>query len=199
MLNDYELLFLAQECDEEAYKDLFDKYNPVLCGKVKSFKIKHKEFNIDYSEIYSTAVVGFNEAVNGYIGGSGTLFYTFLNICVDRELMKLSDSLNRGNNLITMKAISIDKNITASVEVKDLIKSDIESPEDMLVMDYSVNRLLEKIINYLSSYEVEVLSLRLEGLNPEEVAFSLNRSIKGVYKAMERIKDKTMNIVIYGN
>ena len=76
----------------------------------------------------------------------------------------------------------------------EYIKSSEKNPEEKIINEFEINQILEHILEELSSYEVEVLSLRIEGLTYKEISLALDKTNKSVDGAIQRIKEKTIKI-----
>ena len=79
-------------------------------------------------------------------------------------------------------------------ELLEYIKSSEKNPEEKIINEFEINQILEHILEELSSYEVEVLSLRIEGLTYKEISLALDKTNKSVDGAIQRIKEKTIKI-----
>ena len=74
MYNDYELLYLAQENNEDAVNELRKKYNNLLYTKALSY---NRSSHIDIKELLSETEISFYKAVDNYIDKN--TFKTYLN------------------------------------------------------------------------------------------------------------------------
>ena len=160
--NDYELVYLSQEKNEDAYKILLNKYMPIIISKLKPYMSRSK---VPYEDLLIEALVGFQNAIDSFKTQEKATFYTFLLICIERELEKKCGR-------ITQKKIN----------------------EEKIINEFEINQILEHILEELSSYEVEVLSLRIEGLTYKEISLALDKTNKSVDGAIQRIKEKTIKI-----
>ena len=84
--NDFELIYMAKEKNEEAIEMLYDKYKPLLDKKARECYLLCKNKGLEYNDFLQEAMIGFEEAIFSFDLNSNTLFYTFVNICVDRQL-----------------------------------------------------------------------------------------------------------------
>ena len=188
--NDYELVYLSQEKNEDAYKILLNKYMPIIISKLKPYMIRSK---VPYEDLLIEALVGFQNAIDSFKNQEKATFYTFLLICVERELEKkcgriTQKKINEPEEVLLSQKSQIQK------ELLEHIKSSEKTPEEKIITEFEVNQILEHILEVLSSYEVEVLSLRIEGLTYSEISIALDKTNKSVDGAIQRIKEKTLKI-----
>ena len=66
----------------------------------------------------------------------------------------------------------------------------IADPEALIISQEDLAFMEEKIMDVLSELELEVLSLYIEGLTYQEIALDMDRHVKSVDNALQRIKRK---------
>ena len=81
MDNDYELLYLAQENNEDAVNELRKKYNSLLYAKAISYS---RSSHIDIKELLNETELAFYKAIDNYIDKN--TFNTYLNKVIDNNL-----------------------------------------------------------------------------------------------------------------
>ena len=64
--NDYELLYLISENNEEANEVIFKKYNPIIEYYAKKYLPLVSNKGIDYNDLYQEGLIGLNSAIEGY-------------------------------------------------------------------------------------------------------------------------------------
>ena len=62
--NDYELVYLAQENNEEATEILINKYNPLINSRCSYYYQRCDKKGFEFNDLYLEALYGFNEAIN---------------------------------------------------------------------------------------------------------------------------------------
>ena len=81
MYNDYELLYLAQENNEDAVNELRKKYNSLLYAKALSYS---RSSHMDIKELLNETELAFYKAIDNYIDKN--TFNTYLNKVIDNNL-----------------------------------------------------------------------------------------------------------------
>ena len=188
--NDYELVYLSQEKNEDAYKILLNKYMPIIISKLKPYMSRSK---VPYEDLLIEALVGFQNAIDSFKTQEKATFYTFLLICIERELEKKCGRITQ-KKINEYEEVLLSQKKQFQKELLEYIKSSEKNPEEKIINEFEINQILEHILEELSSYEVEVLSLRIEGLTYKEISLALDKTNKSVDGAIQRIKEKTIKI-----
>ena len=71
----------------------------------------------------------------------------------------------------------------------------LEDPENLIIGQEESARIKEELIGKLSELEKQVLQLHLNGVNYKEVAGILQRPVKSIDNALQRIKKKAEEVV----
>lgn len=186
MYNDYELLYLAQEHNEEAINTLYKKYEKLLY-------IKAIKYNSSYSlleDYLNEAKLSLYEAIENY--KDNTAFVTYLNKCIDNSLLNYKKSLNRNKNKILNEASSInDEKIETTIQIRD----EKYNPEKMFFSELNYQQLKEKILDKLTWKEELVFILKEQEYTNKEISEITDNNLKTVYNIINRIKNKVSNIV----
>lgn len=188
--NDYELVYLSQEKNEDAYKILLNKYMPIIISKLKPYMSRSK---VPYEDLLIEALVGFQNAIDSFKTQEKATFYTFLLICIERELEKKCGRITQ-KKFNEYEEVLLSQKTQFQKELLEYIKSSEKNPEEKIINEFEINQTLEHILEELSNYEVEVLSLRIEGLTYKEISLALDKTNKSVDGAIQRIKEKTIKI-----
>lgn len=193
--NDYELIYMAKEKNEDAIKLLYDKYKPLLDKKARECYLLCKNKGLEYNDFLQEAMMGFEEAIISFDPNSSTLFYTFVNVCVDRQLNTILAKLNRKKHKILNEAISLDYTYEDNFSISNYIKEDKGNPEELLIEINDESVLYNKIISKLTKNEKEVLDLKIKGYNYIEIAKVLDKEPKAIANTLYRIRTKVKDII----
>lgn len=181
--NDYELVALAKEGNEWAINILYKKYKPIVVSKSNFFISKIKYSGIEISDVMQEGFIGFDEAINDFCEENDVSFYTFAVMCIDRKILNYVRSVATKKYKVLNDAVPIDDYIEK--QVKD--DFDLES----FCLSRERKRMLKEVVDKkFTIFEKEVIKLLYKGYNYEEIANTLNKSIKSVYNSVNRIKNK---------
>ena len=135
MYNDYELLYLAQENNEDAVNELRKKYNSLLYAKALSYS---RSSHIDIKELLNETELAFYKAIDNYIDKN--TFNTYLNKVIDNNLTNYIAKHNVTKNKILNESISYENNNERILE----LESNKYNPEVNLFNDYDYSSLRNK-------------------------------------------------------
>lgn len=186
MNNDYELLYMAGEDKELVEQLLYKKYKNLIYWKAR----KYSSSSIFFEDYLNEAILAFYEAVDNY--QDKYKFITYLNTCIDRNLLNLRKALNRKRYKTLNESIGIeDVDITKTIiEVEDK-----NNPEKLLIEESNYNELKNKIINNLTWEEELVFLLKEQNYTNKEISEVTDNKLKTVYNIINRIQRKMSKIV----
>ena len=195
-LNDYELVSLAQENNEEASEILYLKYQPLIQ------KISHKYFKymqnkgIEFKDLVQECTIGFDEAVSRFNEQDNTSFYTFVCVCMERQMMTEVRKLNRDKHRALNEAVPLetldDEN---DANLIDYIGDNRNNPEKGLLLNEDFKELYLRVVDKLTDFEECVFRLKLQDFDYQEIALIMDRDTKSIDNAIQRIRMKIKDII----
>lgn len=186
--NDYELVSLAQEGNEEAIDIIYKKYKPIIVKKSKNAILYASHHGIDINDIMQEGYIGLDEAIKGFSQDDKATFYTFANLCIDREIVNYLRKTTRGKNKLLNEAVAIDEGL------ENVISDEMDIESSFILKDNKKKFMIE-IYEELTKFEKEVFDLKIKGYNFEEIANILDRDVKSIYNTFHRIKQKSKKIM----
>lgn len=194
-LNDYELVSMAQEQNEDAIDLLHKKYQPIIYRKCrKMLKYLHSK-GIELADLIQEGNLAVELAIQRFNSNDDVSFYTFVNLCIDRQLMNILNITTRNKHKILNEAISLENNGDSETSLIDTIEDSSYNPEQELITEEQIKDLYQDIINELTNFESFVFGLRIQGLSYREISDILDKDIKSVDNAVQRIKQKIKSIL----
>lgn len=195
-INDYEMLYLISENEEDAYNMIYYKYRPIISRMASKFSRKFHNIGIEYDDLYQEGMYGLSEAVNRFDFNNNNLFYTFALVCIKREMQRLIIKSLRYKNNILNNAYSIEDEVSND----GLLLIDTLYNCDMLVENHLENINITKYLNqikyYLKDKQMPVYELKLNGFSNSDIAILLDMSYKDVDNCLYSIK-KILKKVIF--
>ena len=194
--NDYELLYLVSENNEDAKEIFFDKYKSIVELKAKKLYPYVMNKGYELNDLIQEGMIGLSQAINDYKEQKNVQFSTFASICIERQIMTFVRDVNRQKHKILNDSLSIDSTIDKKGRPLMEIAFDEKNrnPEDSLIeLDEEVE-MLAKIKSVLTDKEYEVFELRLQGFSYQEMALLLNTTRKSIDGTISRIKSKISNM-----
>ena len=193
--NDYELVALAKENNEEAINIIYQKYQPLIHKKARYIYNIIGSKGIELSDIIQEGMIGLEEAINHYNEKDNTLFYTFANLCIDRKMRTLISKVNRDKHKILNEAVSYDTNDDEEISLLNYIYDKTDNPEYGLISEEEEEELYQKIKSQISDFESTVFDLKIQGFTYKEIASILDKDHKTIDNALSRLKTKIKNIL----
>ena len=102
--NDYEVVSLAQEGNEDAISLLYQKYKPIIIKKSKNAIMYAPHHGIEISDIMQEAYIGLDEAIKNFSQDDSATFYTFAMVCIERKIFNYLKKVTRSKNKILNEA-----------------------------------------------------------------------------------------------
>ena len=196
--NDYELLYLVSENSDDVNDMFFEKYDNIIKMKALKYKQYTESLGFDYNDLLQEGRLGLTKAINSFKDQKNVKFYTFANLCIDRQLSTFIRNISRDKHKILNDSISIDTKLPGSSKSLMDILSDEKNinPEDSFITIEEDRELLNKVISKLSKVEKEVFELRIQGFSYKEISQLLNTTEKSVSGTIGRIRGKVSKIMI---
>ncbi|WP_146553692.1 RNA polymerase sporulation sigma factor SigH [Rummeliibacillus sp. SL167] len=189
-LMDEQLVELARNGDTEALDFLINKYKPFVRLKVKSYFL----IGADKEDIVQEGMIGLYKAIRDFKDDKLASFKAFAELCIKRQIITAIKTATRQKHIPLNSYVSLDKPIFEEESAKTLMDmltgATIDDPEKLMIHREEFNRLEEKISQVLSSLERQVLALYLEGCSYQEISARLDRHVKSIDNALQRIKRK---------
>ena len=181
--NDYELVYLAQEGNEEAINLLYQKYKPIIVKISKNAILFATHHGIDINDIMQEGFIAFDEAIRSFSQDETATFYTFAMLCVERKIANYLRKTTGGRGKILNEAVAIDDTL-------EKVLDDGTNIEDKIIGKDNSNALTIMIRAVLTDFERKVFDLKLKDYTFEEIAKMLNKDVKSIYNTFQRIKLK---------
>ena len=184
--NDFELLYLIYEGDEEALGIIFKKYDPLIKKKLYDFKIK----NSLYDDFYQEGLIVLYVAVKTYNPSFNKTFTKYFELLLSRRIMTLLRDMKKEHEKVVVIESDVLKDSSESFNYSDKMLSD-NANHDILLKDNNIPSSM------LTLSEKDVLAMRyFKGKSSKEIADELNIDVKKVYNALYQAKKKIRTFVI---
>jgi len=186
------LLEDAKSGDEEAVGKIFDKYKNFVFLKARNYFLMGAE----KEDLIQEGMIGLLKAIRGYDKNKLASFKTFASICIKRQLITAIKTANSQKNMALNFAVGImgdknDNNKEILSYTKGLESYICYSPEDLYLTKEQIEGLRDYLKLNLSSFEYRVFNYMVTGLTYKDIARKLEKKIKSVDNAIQRIKRKS--------
>lgn len=193
-LSDEEVVALAKAGDSVAFEHIIVRYRNFVYKKAKKFFL----IGSDEDDLIQEGMIGLYEAVKNFKDGKAS-FQSFAGICVKRQMISAIKSATRNKHKPLNSYISLDKNIYDSDNDTAFIDSILEgspkNPEAIIIDKEDFDGIENKINNSLSELELKVLIYYLDGYSYQQIGEKIDKDVKAVDNAIQRIKKKIESII----
>lgn len=197
ILTDEELVRMAREGSVTAEEFLINKYKELARVKSSVYFI----VGGDRDDVIQEGMIGIFKAIRDFDEEKNTSFRTFAEVCVNRQIISAIRKANLRKHQILNESVSLSQEQDARDSEKifagRLDAGDKDDPETLMLMKEITDFLLADKSELFSPLEQQVLTLMLKGKKYREIAAELDRSVKTVDNAIQRIKKKIYNYLGY--
>ena len=186
-LSDERLAQLAKDGDAEAMETLIVRYRYLVTS------IAHSYFLIDgdLEDLIQVGQIGVFKAINTYNGKVEFKFYAYK--VVKNAVLSAIKKSNTSKNLPLNNYIPLSGFVDGETDKNILLADENFSPEETYINNETEEELKDRIFSSLSKYESEILTYYLQGYTYVEISSKLNKSIKSIDNALQRIKKKLLD------
>lgn len=189
-LSDEEMVELIHLGKSDVLDFLITKFQPVVRMKARTYFI----IGGDREDIIQEGMIGLYKAIRDFRPDRLSSFKVFAELCITRQIITAIKTATRQKHIPLNTSISLDKPMYDEDQERTLLDiisgSTLDDPEDLIIHKESFSFMEEEMNKVLSGLEKEVLTLYLEGQSYREISEVLNRQVKSIDNALQRIKRK---------
>jgi len=187
---DEELVITAKNGDKEALEYLINKYKNFVRAKARSYFL----IGADKEDIVQEGMIGLYKAIRDFKNDKLSSFRAFAELCITRQIITAIKTATRQKHIPLNSYISLNKPIydeESDRTLLDILTSvKITDPEELIINKEELCSIELKIGEILSDLELEVLMSYLQGKSYQEIAVDLDRHVKSIDNALQRVKRK---------
>lgn len=195
-LEDEEIVELGRKGDKDATEYLIHKYKNLVKSKARAYFL----IGADREDVVQEGMIGLYKAIRDYQKDKAIAFKTFAELCVTRQMITAVKNATRQKHIPLNSYISLNRKIYDEDSDRaciELTSEEVRSnPELLIINKEEFSGIENKMGEILSSFEWEVLSLYLNGKSYTEIAKQLNKPIKSIDNALQRVKKKVEKHVL---
>ncbi len=191
-MTDEEIVALANsEGNVTAQEYLLHKYRNFVRGKAKSYFL----IGAEKEDIVQEGMIGLYKAIRDFKVDKQSSFRAFAELCVTRQIITAIKTATRQKHIPLNSYVSLNKPIyeaDSDRTLMDVLPSGVKvvNPEEMIIRREEFAEIKSKMNDILSDLEWEVFMNYLDGKSYQETAAELNRHIKSIDNALQRVKRK---------
>ena len=186
---DDELVKSAKIGDDRAIEMLVDRYKGYISLKTKTYFLR----GADKEDIMQEGMIGLIKAIRDYKADRQVSFKSFAELCITRQIITAVKAATRQKHIPLNSYVSLNGNSDGDDERAplDIVDSSTRfNPEEYIIMRENLKKIDEQILKFLSKFERNVLECYLAGKSYQEISTLLDRPVKSIDNALQRIKRK---------
>jgi len=187
---DEELVLYAHEGNIDALEHLINKYKNFVKAKARSYFL----IGADREDIVQEGMIGLYKAIRDFRNDKLSSFRAFAELCITRQIITAIKTATRQKHIPLNSYISLNKPIYDEDSDRTLLDiltaAKITDPEELIISREELLSIEAKIGEVLSGLELEVLMSYLQGKSYQEIACDLDRHVKSIDNALQRVKRK---------
>lgn len=190
--SDEALVLAARGGSEAALTELLTKYRSFARVKARSYFL----VGADREDIVQEGMIGLYKAIRDFNPDMQTSFRAFAELCVTRQIITAIKTATRQKHGPLNNYVSFSRPVGGDDDGGDRVLGDVLpataicDPADLVISAERIRGLQHHFDTVLSELETEVLRLYVEGKSYQEIAERLQRHVKSIDNALQRIKRK---------
>ncbi|MBW6464221.1 MAG: RNA polymerase sporulation sigma factor SigH [Firmicutes bacterium] len=188
--SDEDIVMEAKNGDVIALEFLINKYKNFVKAKARSYFL----IGADREDIIQEGMIGLYKAIRDFRDDKLSSFRAFAELCITRQIITAIKTATRQKHIPLNSYVSLNKPIYDEDSDRTLLDilsgTKITDPEELMINREEYNDIEYKMGEILSELEWKVLTLYLEGKSYQEIAIDLERHVKSIDNALQRVKRK---------
>ncbi|KSU57409.1 RNA polymerase sigma-H factor [[Bacillus] enclensis] len=189
-MDDEEIIEAVHQGNSEALDFLIKKYRNFVRAKARSYFL----IGADKEDIVQEGMIGLYKAIRDYKEDKLTSFKAFAELCITRQIITAIKTATRQKHIPLNSYVSLDKPIYDDESDRTLLDvisgTKVMNPEELIINREEFDNMEDKMAQLLSDLERKVLALYLDGQSYQEISEELNRHVKSIDNALQRVKRK---------
>lgn len=185
-VNDYEVLYMVRENDDNAQELLLKKYLPLIHKVSAKYSSYAKNHGVESDDLVQEGFIALSKACHTYREDSGVLFFTYARLCIERHLITYCRNMSSNRHYILNHSVG-EENFC-------YMKNFQSDPEEIYLHFYEE----KEFVQYKNSLDLEyssILELRYNGFSYKEISRLLDIPVSTVdgriYKMRKALQNKT--------
>lgn len=189
-MEDEEVLTYVHAGCKRGMEHLIEKYKPLVRAKARSYFL----VGADREDIVQEGMIGLFKAVRDYKDEKSIPFRVFAEMCITRQIITAVKTATRQKHIPLNSYVSLNRKVFDEESEKFLIEViqevSIANPEELFINKEQFTVIESRVMELLSPFEKEVLAKYLAGVTYQDIAKQLNKPVKSIDNALQRLKKK---------
>lgn len=181
-INDYELIYLVNEKNEDAFNIIFKKYENLINKYANYYYNNYKQKGVNKDELNQEGKIGLYMALKTFDSLRNIKFYTLALSFIKKYMLNyIRMSLSHKNQIIS-GSVSLDN---IDIKEKNNVALEIEEKE--------LTKLLITFKNDLPFYEANIFELKYNGFKYDDIAKIMDMTKKQIDNKLLKIRKAFKN------
>lgn len=189
-LQDEEVVEVARAGSVLAQEYLINKFKSFVRAKARSYFL----IGADREDIIQEGMIGLYKAIRDFRSDKLASFKAFAELCITRQIITAIKTATRQKHIPLNSYVSLNRPIYDEDSDRTLLDimpgTQVLDPEELVINTEEVGSMEMKITEILSDLEWQVLNSYLDGKSYLEIAEDLDRHVKSIDNALQRVKRK---------
>jgi RNA polymerase sporulation-specific sigma factor len=189
-MSDEAVVVCAKNGDNAALEHIISRYSNFVKSRSRAYFL----IGADKEDIVQEGMIGLFKSVRDFNEDKLVAFRAFAELCVTRQIISAIKMATRQKHIPLNSYVSLNKPVYDEESERTLLDIitgvKILNPEDLFISQENHALIEEHIEEILSDLEKQVLELYLQGLSYQEIAVLIDRHVKSIDNALQRIKRK---------
>ncbi len=176
--------------EDAALDALLERYRPFVRVKARAYFL----VGADQEDVIQEGMIGLYKAIRDFESHHTASFRSFADLCITRQIISAVKSATRHKHSPLNRSVSLElpagDEEDGGTTVGDRVAVDPRDPADSVADRDELDELRERFNEVLSDLEADVLRRYMDGQTYQEIAEALNRRVKAIDNALQRIKRK---------
>ena len=189
---DEEILLEIENGNQDATEYLLKKYAPLVKRSTRTLYL----IGADSEDLSQEGMIGLFKAIQNYKENTNASFYTFAKLCIERQIYSAIKASNRKKHSPLNSYVSFysQNNEEDTNLLENLTAGNASNPETIVLDQEALIRMQKLLRDNLSKMENEILPLYMEGLSYHDIAMQIDKPVKSIDNAVQRIRDKVKKL-----
>lgn len=195
-MSDEELVSAYHGGQAQAADYIVKKYEKLVEKSARAFFL----LGADKEDLIQEGRMGLYKAIRDYDSERDASFSTFANLCVARQIRTAVSTYSRKKNTPLNNSISLDGSDDECSTEDDIMMNALDlcrelNPETVFLRKEQKSDIMEQVYDKLSNMEIQVLELYMAGLSYQQIAQKLDKPVKSIDNAIQRIRAKALTVI----
>ena len=189
MTTDEELIEKIRSGDDNAESELFDRYKDLVVKIARGYYL----VGGDLEDLIQEGMIGLYNAIKNFSPKKEASFKTFAVVCVKHQIQNAIRRANTNKNKPLSTAVSFQSFNSSSTDALDCLPVELvfsTTPAESMIDKENFEHIKSVIKSTLTTQEMKVLLLYLQGFSYREISKNISLSQKAIDNTLTRIKIK---------